>query len=313
MATNISKIKNQNRDLVDNRNSDTEAINNNIMTHKEPECIDCLVEGEGDLFYKKVYKKKISKRPNKNINFYAINQENPKYPVPKEFEDYFRGAIEDFVKNHNNKTTVTITGIIDRDFDNPNDITIPGKLECTDGNDLETTKILFDYDNIKSAVSSYVNDENIFDECIKLAATIGKVRYIIKKNRKQLSYKPLKKLEIKTNYFYDLFKNNTITTDYILSYLEIKPKSCLSSLKEQINNLQGADIFYCRGHDIFNLIGCYKKYLTSNTPSNCFYSDVYKNRRKSEDSILSYFTLDKFCSSRIFSFLQNIDSNNDKN
>ena len=309
MATNISRISIPFKSLEDKRNINTKGINTNILSHKDTSSIDCLVEGEGDLFYKTVYKKKIFHKSKKNINFYAINQNNPKYPVPKEYENYFRGAIEHFVKNHNNKNTVTISGIIDRDFDDPIDITIQGRLECTDGNDLETTKIIFDYDNIKSAVSSYFNNENIFDECIKLAATIGKVRYIIKNNKKEIHYKSFKEFEKETNYYYEFFKNQSITTDKILSALDIKPKTAFSSLQNQINSLSGADISYCRGHDIFNFIGCYKKLFSRNTPSESIYSDINKNRQKYENTLLKNFLLDKFSSSRIFTFLNNLSKN----
>ena len=89
MATNISRISIPFKSLEDKRNINTKGINTNILSHKDTGSIDCLVEGEGDLFYKTVFKKKIFHNSKKKYKFLRNQSKKSKISSSKRIRKLF--------------------------------------------------------------------------------------------------------------------------------------------------------------------------------------------------------------------------------
>lgn len=322
---NFSRIEksNKNISLTDTRNKKTEDINDTAVS-KSSKKISLLLEGKSDRFYEQYIKYFCNNNKIKsNISIVLMgNNSNPNFPIPAEYRKYMRGAIEYYVNEHKPLASECIPqkpntiGIIDRDFDRPDDITIEHYLECTDGNDLETTLLLFDYTGMEKIFSEETHNKDILQNSITNAFQLGKIRYAIKhlndyNKQKNISKKiyNIKSFENESNGYYGYSKETPININTIIDKLHIysNDKKFILNI---INNLsENCPLMMCRGHDVFNFVACYyADILSEKNPDNTYaYHQILQQRKKYEKMLEEHYinsNYPSFSSSRISEFLE---------
>lgn len=202
-------------------------------------------------------------------------------------------------------------GIVDRDYDDLklyNNPKICKFLIETDGHDLETTLLKYDYENIKNQFDNDFNGgtqnkNSIFEQAIINASIIGKMRQLKKDNEKTplrgkltnniaITFKEREQFgsDKQEDCYYSFVDSNLVLN--INTYLGNKYNNTqIDELQSLLNLYTDKSLTYCRGHDVFNFLACFykKRKLVSKLTA---YTGVIKNmqlRDECEKKLITYF------------------------
>lgn len=325
MATSISRTNKA------NPNKYRKKIPILLRLEKDQNIKILLIEGESDLFYKKIFKEILGTEsilliPVTYSKEYELEEYKPEIPR-KNAKEYVKALVEKQLTKEKNAPAIKYGkcfALIDRDFDfkEEDKQKYKGRLECTDYNDLETTLLEIDYGNIESKFKEDFNAEqhgmrdfNVLEESIKYAAEIGKLRKLRENKRDELNGNLTKSINLDFNSIerntdgYFSFVNDVRFN--IQKYIGYSDKSSeVQSLINEIAQFKECPISYCRGHDIFNFIACFYKF------HNRIHLEKWKNyhgnipvlelRLDYEDKMKVFFCLEKFKDTKIYDFFEKI-------
>ena len=326
MATSISRTNKA------NPNKYRKKIPVLLRLEKDQNTKILLIEGESDLFYEKIFKEFLG---NEAICLCPVtdskeyNREDFKSEIfRKDAKKYVEAIVRKQLTKEKEAPAIKYGkcyGLIDRDFDFKEEEkkNYEGRLEFTDCNDLETTLLSFDYENIESKFKKDFNGEqhdgegfNVLGKSIEYAAEIGKLRKLRENKRDKLKGKltkniilDFKSIENNTDAYSSLLDNNKYFN--IHNYIGYSDKSAeVQSLMNEIAQFSETKLSYCRGHDIFNFVACFYKLddriHIERLDGRHGEIKVLEIRKDYEEQMENYFCLEKFKNTKIYSFFEKI-------
>lgn len=317
------------------RQSFSNNVSKQAVSHEAKKII-LFVEGETDVkFYKSL---KILNE--KKINIQEIERKK-QYLIRN--CNYVKGKravlalINDRIeKIQNNNSLSPYYGIVDKDYDGLLIKEFPKVTRkyviMTDANDLETTLLMLDMQNIKQQLYRDNISSFLLNLSIEYAAYIGKLRklrqdrndnipnnngflekgvkiHFTDKEEISIGITPLYSYRLNLNGYYKFLDNEMIfDTDL---FFENKTSNSIRKINKTIAKYNGNSLSYCRGHDIFDFFavltyrfGLVKKDLFDNIYKRKLSNElsIIELRSEYEEIIKSYFNPVSFKQSNMYHF-----------
>lgn len=290
-----------------------------ILLEKNPAIKLLLVEGDSDDFYGRFLNQSVTLFPVTDSKEYGECYFSPN--IQRLAKEYVKELVKRALKRESENTAIKYGkcyGLIDKDYDcirEDLESKYNNRLECTDYNDLETTLIYLDYDNIESKFIKDFNSDNdsfnILRTSIDYASQIGKLRRYREDKGSLLKNVKInfKKKEEDSDGYFSFLENDNFNIEKFIADIG-KPNA--QKLINAINQYKGNNLLYCRGHDIFDFITSFYKKKNKVRKEYKKYSvgdnKVLDMRKHYEAQMESYFNEEKLKETNIYTFISMINN-----